>query len=88
MSIGIVMLGIEKQAVAEKDNQDQKQKVARHPQQIMNLIAKEAECDVDDIVDFDICVVDAVPATVAGLEDEFVFAPRLDNLCHCYCTTQ
>ena len=37
----------------------------------------------DAILDFDIALVDVQPAAIGGLDDELLFAPRLDNLASC-----
>lgn len=52
---------------------------------LMKLIADAVGCDVKEIVDFDLSVVDTQPAAVGGALDEFVFAPRIDNLASCFC---
>mmetsp|Transcript_10406 Transcript_10406/g.11855 ORF Transcript_10406/g.11855 Transcript_10406/m.11855 type:complete len:476 (+) Transcript_10406:80-1507(+) len=52
---------------------------------LMKLVADAVGCDVKEIVDFDLSVVDTQPATVGGALDEFVFAPRIDNLASCFC---
>ncbi|KPI84694.1 putative Aspartyl aminopeptidase [Leptomonas seymouri] len=52
---------------------------------LMNAIADEAGCKPEEILDFDLSVVDTQPATFGGIYDEFIFSARLDNLISCYC---
>lgn len=53
---------------------------------LMKLISDALQCSPEHIVDFDLSVVDTQPAAVGGALDEFVFAPRIDNLASCYCS--
>lgn len=55
---------------------------------LMKLISDALECSPEHIVDFDLSIVDTQPATIGGALDEFVFAPRIDNLASCYCGIQ
>lgn len=48
-------------------------------------IAKEIGCEANQIVDFDLSVIDTQPADLNGLYEEFVVAPRIDNLLSCFC---
>lgn len=45
----------------------------------MNLIAKETGINSSDIVDLDLSFCDANPATLVGLNQEFISSPRIDN---------
>ncbi|CCD19410.1 putative Aminopeptidase I zinc metalloprotease (M18) M42 glutamyl aminopeptidase [Trypanosoma vivax] len=56
-----------------------------HNAQLMKSIAEAARCRPNDIIDFDLSVIDSQNATIGGICDEFIFAPRLDNLISCYC---
>lgn len=58
---------------------------ARHHPLLLNLLSKQLQCSADDIVDFELNVVDCQPGVIGGGEDEFVFVGRLDNLCSSYC---
>ena len=60
-----------------------------HYKGLFQDIAKQLDCKVEDIVDFDLCFADANKASIVGFNKEFISAPRLDNLfsswaaCHC-----
>lgn len=46
----------------------------------LNYIAKEAGVDAADILDYELTIYNPEKGAVAGLAEEFVCAPRLDNL--------
>lgn len=46
----------------------------------LNLLAKEAECLPEEILDYDICLYNLDGCTTLGLHEEFYSAPRLDNV--------
>ncbi len=46
----------------------------------MDVIAAEARCRKEDILGHDLSLVSLVPGTIWGAEDEFISAPRLDDL--------
>jgi len=60
----------------------------RHHPRLLELLAKDQDFAAEDIVDFELCMYDTHAATLGGPEEEFVFAPRLDNLLMSYCCTQ
>jgi aspartyl aminopeptidase len=62
--------------------------VQRHNEQLVELIAKQAEVSVDQIEDFELVLYDNKPATIGGLNDEFIFSARLDNLTSCYTSVE
>jgi aspartyl aminopeptidase len=47
---------------------------------LVDLLARELGIAKERILDFDLGLHDVVPCTLGGLHEEFVFAPRLDNL--------
>ena len=53
-------------------------------ERVLDLIAGELGCDKSSIVGWDLGLHDLQPPVVGGLSDEFVFAPRIDNLACCY----
>lgn len=55
---------------------------------LMDILAKELNCEVDDIIDFELCLYDAQPSAIGGARDEFIFSARLDNLMMSYCATE
>eukprot|EP00013_Stygamoeba_regulata_P024008 CAMPEP_0177655514 /NCGR_PEP_ID=MMETSP0447-20121125/15016_1 /TAXON_ID=0 /ORGANISM="Stygamoeba regulata, Strain BSH-02190019" /LENGTH=452 /DNA_ID=CAMNT_0019159455 /DNA_START=17 /DNA_END=1375 /DNA_ORIENTATION=- len=55
---------------------------------LSELLANELGCGVSDIRDYELYLADTVPACLGGLKEEFVFSPRLDNLCSSFCSLQ
>jgi aspartyl aminopeptidase len=60
----------------------------RHHPHLINLVAQDAGCKPDDILDFELVLYDVQPACIGGLNDEFVFGARLDNLGMTYCAVE
>lgn len=60
----------------------------RHPPLLLQALARELDVKPESIVDLDLCVADTQDATIGGVLDEFVFAPRLDNLSSCFSATR
>ena len=50
----------------------------------LELLAKECKADVRDILDFDLYVYNAEEGCLLGMQQDFISAPRLDNLTSCY----
>eukprot|EP00668_Euglena_longa_P029237 GGOE01036581.1.p1 GENE.GGOE01036581.1~~GGOE01036581.1.p1 ORF type:complete len:483 (+),score=145.48 GGOE01036581.1:36-1451(+) len=61
---------------------------AKHQPALLQALAESIGCKWDEIVDFDLSVCDTQPAAVQGLYDEFVCAPRIDNLASCFCALE
>lgn len=51
---------------------------------LMHLIASELGIGVKDIADFDLNLFDTQTATLGGMNDEFLYSARLDNLATCF----
>ncbi|KAH3676190.1 hypothetical protein WICMUC_002212 [Wickerhamomyces mucosus] len=62
--------------------------IQRHNEQLVETIAKEANVTVDQIEDFELILYDNKEATIGGLNDEFIFSGRLDNLTSCFLSTE
>jgi aspartyl aminopeptidase len=50
----------------------------------VGYVAGQAGVAADDVLGFDLMTHDLVPSRLAGLDDHFVSAPRLDNQASCY----
>lgn len=60
----------------------------RHHPQVIKLIAQASGIEPADVVDFELLLYDTQAGSVGGLNDEFMFTPRLDNLCMSFCAVQ
>lgn len=56
----------------------------KHHNTLLVLIANELGCDIDDIYDFELQLIDTQPSCVSGAHGEFINSGRLDNLCSSY----
>jgi len=54
---------------------------AETPPGIIQVVAQELGCLAEDILDFDLQLCDTQPSAVGGMNDEFIYSGRLDNLC-------
>ncbi|EXJ80182.1 aspartyl aminopeptidase [Capronia coronata CBS 617.96] len=59
----------------------------RHHPRIVEVIASDAGVSPEDVVDFEVVLYDTQKACLGGLNDEFIFSARLDNLNQTYCAT-
>ena len=64
---------------AGKKEEEEKKK-ADQPPVFLEMVAKELNTTPDHIVDYDFALADCQPSSLGGLNEEFIFAPRLDNL--------
>ncbi|KAK7677409.1 hypothetical protein QCA50_019625 [Cerrena zonata] len=61
--------------------------ITRHSQSLVELIADELSVSISQIEDFELVLFDHQKSVIGGLNDEFVFSPRLDNLTTCFTAT-
>jgi len=61
---------------------------SRHHSELLNLLSTSVEEPVEQIRDFELVLYDTQPPCLGGLNDEFIFAPRLDNLCMSFCAVK
>ncbi|CCC13957.1 hypothetical protein SMACR_08078 [Sordaria macrospora] len=75
------------EAETEADFQPLKAMTDRHHSQFLSVVASAADISsVSDIVDFELILYDTQPSCLGGLNDEFIFSARLDNLNMTYCS--
>lgn len=58
----------------------------RHHPYIIQLIAEHAGVQVSDVVDFEMVLYDVQKSCLGGLNEEFIYSARLDNLNMTYCS--
>ncbi|EDO16070.1 hypothetical protein Kpol_1016p10 [Vanderwaltozyma polyspora DSM 70294] len=59
--------------------------IERHHIELLDLIVKELSLEsVSDIEDFELILYDHKPSCLGGINEEFVFSGRLDNLTSCF----
>ncbi|RYP57421.1 hypothetical protein DL770_010679 [Monosporascus sp. CRB-9-2] len=58
----------------------------RHHPYIIEIIAQHAGVEVDDVVDFEMVLYDTQKSCLGGLNEEFIYSARLDNLNMTYCS--
>ncbi|XP_024381108.1 probable aspartyl aminopeptidase isoform X3 [Physcomitrium patens] len=56
-----------------------------HHSLLLEVLAEQLNCSVEEIVDFELNVCDTQPSCVGGARKEFIFSGRLDNLASSYC---
>lgn len=60
----------------------------RHHSELMSLLSANVSKPVEEIKDFELILYDTQPPTLGGINDEFIFAARLDNLCMSFCAVK
>ena len=56
----------------------------KHHPLFIKLLEDQLGCKAEDILDVELCFADFEPGRIGGCFDEYIFAPRLDNLCCCF----
>ncbi|KAI1465054.1 peptidase [Daldinia caldariorum] len=70
----------------EETFQPLKEITDRHHPYIIELIAEHAGVQVADVVDFEMVLYDVQKSCLGGLNEEFIYSARLDNLNMTYCS--
>ncbi len=52
---------------------------SKHHSVLLQLLASELGCTADEIQDFELSLYDTQPAAIGGVDNAFIFSPRLDN---------
>mmetsp|Transcript_2158 Transcript_2158/g.2929 ORF Transcript_2158/g.2929 Transcript_2158/m.2929 type:complete len:488 (-) Transcript_2158:27-1490(-) len=79
----ILQEGVESQINGNTEMEDDFWKQGQEPL-LLQKIAKDLAIEVKDIADFELNLFDTQPACLGGLESEFLYSARLDNLATCY----
>jgi len=79
---------LEDAKVEEKEFNPLKVASDRHHPYIVEIIAEEAGCAADKIVDFEMLLYDTHKSCFGGLNNELIFSARLDNLMMSFCALQ
>ena len=81
--------GTDRKVAAENSNQSSPLKPPneRHHPYIVELIAKGANVNASDVVDFEMVLYDTQKSCLGGLNEELIYSARLDNLEMSYCST-
>ncbi|KAK1709217.1 aspartyl aminopeptidase [Colletotrichum lupini] len=73
---------------AEEDFKPLKAMTERHHPHILDVIASHAEVEPEAVIDFELVLYDVQKSCLGGLNDEFIFSARLDNLNMTYCSIE
>jgi aspartyl aminopeptidase len=71
---------------AEGDYQPLRDMTERHHPYLLEIIAEHAGVGAADIVDFELVLYDVQKSCLGGLNEEFIYSARLDNLNMTYCS--
>ncbi|GMG40358.1 unnamed protein product [Ambrosiozyma monospora] len=74
--------------LSDEEFESVKSVIERHNKQLLDLVAKEIGVEVSQIEDFELILYDTQKSCLGGINDEFIFSPRLDNQVTCYAATQ
>ncbi|XP_071943334.1 aspartyl aminopeptidase-like isoform X2 [Antedon mediterranea] len=58
---------------------------SKHSPALLDAICSDMGVEKSQLLDFELCLADTQPASIGGALEEFIFAPRLDNLVNAYC---
>jgi aspartyl aminopeptidase len=70
------------------DSTDIKVQSDKHHSVLVKVLSEELKTQPENILDFELCLADCNEATIGGALNEFIFAPRLDNLISSFCAME
>ncbi|TFK76010.1 aspartyl aminopeptidase [Pluteus cervinus] len=59
-----------------------------HHPALLSLLAAELSVAPEEIHDFELSLYDTQPSTLGGINNEFIFSPRMDNLVSSFCAVE
>ncbi|TFL05716.1 aspartyl aminopeptidase [Pterulicium gracile] len=59
-----------------------------HHPALLEVLSQELSVAPEQIHDFELCLYDTQPAVLGGIENEFIFSPRMDNLVSSFCAVE
>ncbi|CAG5099124.1 Oidioi.mRNA.OKI2018_I69.XSR.g16272.t1.cds [Oikopleura dioica] len=72
------------QTKGARNEEDSTSLIGKHPQELLGIIAQNLNVQAKDIVDLDLCFSTYQNANIGGINDEYIYSGRLDNLTTCY----
>ncbi|KAH6687402.1 aminopeptidase I zinc metalloprotease [Plectosphaerella plurivora] len=81
----VVLADADPEDASTEDFKPLKAMTERHHPHLLEVVASHADCAVSDIVDFELVLYDTQKPCLGGLNDEFIYSARLDNLNMTYC---
>ncbi|XP_021758290.1 probable aspartyl aminopeptidase isoform X1 [Chenopodium quinoa] len=75
----------EEELPESKEQGPTKSSKAWHHPQLLEVLSEELDCCVDDIVSLELNVCDTQASCLGGINNEFIFSGRLDNLASSFC---
>ncbi|KAF8076281.1 aspartyl aminopeptidase [Lyophyllum atratum] len=96
--LGLLETQLNARKDASDDNEDKPDKSeppqkassiqANHHSELLALLAGELSIAEEQIHDFELSLYDTQPATLGGINSEFIFSPRMDNLVSSFCAVE
>ncbi|KAL8171707.1 hypothetical protein V2J09_023511 [Rumex salicifolius] len=74
----------EKDSDSKSKSSPSSSKALHHPE-LLEVLSHELDCSIDDLVSIELNLCDTQPSCLGGVNNEFIYSGRLDNLASCFC---